>query len=163
MSEAARRAGWARGSEASGFTIIELLIAIVMVTVLLSLVYGGYRQFNEAIVVKKAAGVLGADVALTRSYAIQRRSNVSLVADETVPDYMIRDTSGSILMRRSFDRTSDLPLDRLDVKAGGDSLTFNSRGLLLAGAGIEVDVGRGERDRTVSVNALGRYQIQDRQ
>lgn len=149
--------------EPSGFTIIELLIAIVMMAVLLALVYGGYRQFNEAMAVKKSAGLVGADVALTRSYAIQRRSLVSIVADESERIYMIRDTSGVILARRSFDRGSALPLDRLDVKTEGDSLTFNSRGLLVAGGGIEIDVGRGDRDRTVSVNALGRYQVSDAQ
>lgn len=161
MSDGGGRTGRIGSGDASGFTIIELLIAIVMTGVLLALVYGGYRQFNEATVVKKAAGLLGADVALARSYAIQRRSNVSLVADETARGYAIRDTSGVVLAQRSFDRTSSLPLDRLDVKADGDSLTFNSRGLLASGAGIELDVGRGDRDRTVSVNALGRYQVSD--
>lgn len=145
--------------DGAGFTVIELLIAIVMATVLLALVYGGYRQFNEATVVKKAALALGADVALTRSYAIQRRSNVSLVVDEVSRNVTIRDTSGAILALRSFDLTSALPLERIDVKTVGDSLTFNSRGLLTAGAGIEIDLGKGERDRTLSVNALGRYQL----
>lgn len=149
--------------QAVGFTLIELLIAIVMTGVLLALVYGGYREFNEAMVVKKAGGVLGADVALTRSYAIQRRSNVSLVANEASRNYMIRDTSGAILARRSFDNQAALPLQRFDVKTLGDSLTFNSRGLLTAGALIEIDLGRGDRDRTISVNALGRYQLSDAQ
>lgn len=151
--------GRAGPGAAAGFTILELLIAIVMAGVLLALVYGGYRQFNEAIVVKKAAGVVAADVTLTRSFAIQRRANVSLVANETQRSYTIRDTTGTRLAVRSFDRSSDLPLDRLDVETGGDSLTFNSRGLLVTGAGVEIEMGRGDRDRTVSVSALGRSRI----
>lgn len=153
----------ARRGRPAGFTILELLIAIIMTGVLLALVYGGYRQFNEAMVVKKAAGVLAADVALTRNYAIQRRANVSLVANETQRTYVIRDTSGARLSVRSFERTSDLPLDRFDVKTAGDSLTFNSRGLLVSGVGVEIEIGRGERQRTVSVNALGRSRISTNQ
>lgn len=163
MCEDAERAVGAPESGASGFTIVELLIAIIMATVLLSVVYGGYRQFNEALVVKKAASLLGADVALTRSYAIQNRSNVSLVADETARDYAIRDTSGAVLARRSFDDESGLPLERFDVKADGDSLTFNARGLMAGGGGVEIDVARGDRVRTLSVNALGRYRVEDTQ
>lgn len=149
--------------DATGFTILELVIAIVMAGVLLGLTYGGYRQFNEAMVVKNAAGALAADVSLTRSYAIQRRDMVSLVADETARGYLVRDNSGEILARRSFDRSSDLPLDVLDVKTTGDSLTFNSRGLLASGAGVEIEVGRGDRSRTVAVSALGRAQVSDNQ
>lgn len=163
LSEHAELAVRAPESGASGFTLIELLIAVIMATVLLAVVYGGYRQFNEAIVVKKAASLLGADVALTRSYAIQKRSNVSLVADESARNYAIRDTSGAILARRSFDRQSDLPLDGFDVKADGDSLTFNARGLMAGGGGVEIDVARGDRVRTLSVNALGRYRVENTQ
>lgn len=163
LSERAKPAVGAPESRASGFTIVELLIAIIMATVLLSVVYGGYRQFNEAVVVKKATALMGADVALTRSYAIQNRSNVSLVADETSRNYAIRDTSGAVLGVRSFDDESDLPLDRFDVKADGDSLTFNARGLMAGGGGVEIDVARGDRVRTLSVNALGRYRVEDTQ
>lgn len=146
----------------AGFTLIELLLAIITVAVLLGVAYGGYRQFNEAVVVKKAANIIGSDVALTRSLAIQRRSNVSLVADEPQRSYVIRDTAGAVLARRSFDRTAALPLDMLDVQADGDSVAFNSRGLMASGAGVVIELGRGERRRAVTVNALGRYQVSDR-
>lgn len=128
---------------------------------MLSLSYSAYRQFNEALVVKKAATVLASDLALTRSYAIQRRSNVAFVAAEADLAYVIRDTSGSVLGRRSFDAESGLPLDYLDVKTEGDTVTFNSRGLLISGGTAEVEVGRAARRRSVHVNALGRYRIED--
>lgn len=128
---------------------------------MLSLSYSAYRQFNEALVVKKAATVLASDLALTRSYAIQRRSNVAFVAAEADLAYVIRDTSGSVLGRRSFDAESGLPLDYLDVKTDGDTVTFNSRGLLISGGTAEVEVGRAARRRSVHVNALGRYRIED--
>lgn len=128
---------------------------------MLSLSYSAYRQFNEALVVKKAATVLASDLALTRSYAIQRRSNIAFVATEADLAYVIRDTSGTVLGRRSFDAESGLPLDYLDVKTDGDTVTFNSRGLLISGGTAEVEVGRAARRRSVHVNALGRYRIED--
>lgn len=145
----------------AGFTVLELIMVLSTMAFMLSLSYSAYRQFNEALVVKKAATVLASDLALTRSYAIQRRSNVAFVARETELAYEIRDTSGTILGRRSFDSESGLPLDHLDVKTEGDSVTFNSRGLLVVGGTAEVEVGRAARRRSVQVNALGRYRIED--
>ncbi|MFQ5678154.1 MAG: Tfp pilus assembly protein FimT/FimU, partial [Gemmatimonadota bacterium] len=110
-----------------GFTIVELLMVIIVATVLLAIAYGGYRQFNEAAVVRKAAVLVGSDVGLARTLAIRQRGNVSLVAEETGRTYQIRDTGGAVLARRTFDPAAALPLDVLDVQTAGDSLTFNSR------------------------------------
>lgn len=138
------------------------MLVIIVASVLFAFSYGGYRQFNQAVVVKKAAGVVGSDVALVRSMAIERRANVSLVATESERGYVIRDTSGVILARRSFDFAAALPLDLLNVETAGDSLTFNSRGLLVSAGSVQITIGRGERQRTVQVNALGRYKISNR-
>lgn len=136
-------------------------MAMATAAFMIAVSYGAYRQFNEAIVVSKAAKLVGSDIALTRSYAIQRRSNVSLVVNEASRFYVIRDTSGAVLGLREFDATTGLPLEVLDLKQTGDSLSFNSRGLLVTAPTVEIAVGRGNRERTVSVNALGRYDISE--
>lgn len=143
-----------------GFTVLELIMAMSTAVFMLALTVGAYRQFNEAIVVQKAAGLVATDLALTRSYAIQRRSNVSLVAQEPSLRYQLRDVDGTVLAYRDYDRSSGLPLDFLDVQSEGDSVTFNSRGLLVGGGGAEVAIARGSRNRKVYVNALGRYSVQ---
>lgn len=136
-------------------------MAIATATFMLAVSWGAYRHFNESVVVNKAARLIAADVALTRSYAIQRRTNVSLVANETARSYVIRDTTGAVLAQREFDFTSGMPLGYLDVPSDGDSLTFNSRGLLTSGAGTQLWLGKGGRTRYVYVNALGRYKVSD--
>jgi Tfp pilus assembly protein FimT len=147
------------GRGQAGFTVLEMMMAVATTFFMLSFTFGAYRQFNEAIVVKKSAGLVGGDLVLARSYAIQRRANVSLVARETERAYVIRDTTGEVLARRSYGVDSGLGLDVLDVQATGDSVTFNSRGLLTNGTGVDVVLSRGERSHTVYLNALGRYQV----
>lgn len=144
----------------AGFTLMELLIAMAIGATVTTVGIISFKQWGEAGTVEKAARVVAADVALTRQYAIQRRESVSLVADETNRWYQIRAASGAMLLRRDFDAANDLPLTQLDVRLPGDSIAFNSRGLV-ANAGIaQIDVGRTGRTQRVSFNALGRTRIQ---
>jgi len=143
-----------------GFTLMELLIAMSIATTVSFVGIVAFKQWGEAGTVEKAARVVAADVALTRQYAIQRRETVSLAADETNRSYQIRSASGVVLLRRDFDAANDLPLTQLDIRLPGDSIAFNSRGLV-ANAGLaQVDVGRTGRTQRVSFNALGRTRIQ---
>lgn len=141
-----------------GFTVVELAVSLATTGVLLAIGYGAFRQYAEATTARKASLQLAADVSLTRSFAIQRRESVSLVANETSRTYVIRDTAGTLLMQRNLGAGSDLPLTNLAVSAAGDSLTFNSRGLLLGGR-VEVALGRRGRSHVVEINALGRTKI----
>lgn len=143
----------------AGLTVIELGMAMAVAGIMLAVSYAGYREFNEAITLRKAAGVVASDLSLTRSFAIQRRANVSLVANEAARSYVIRDSDGTMLGNRIFDASSGLPLDFLTVHTLGDSVTFNSRGLLATAGAVEVDVGRQIRTQRIFMNALGRYTI----
>lgn len=146
--------------EAAGFTLIEMMIAITVIGVLLAIGADALRTYRESTLVREAAEVLAAEMIVTRSAAIKRRGNVSLVADESELSYVIRADDGEeVRGRRSFDADSDIPLDRLDVAASGDSLTFDSRGLLVSGVNARIDVGRPDRTLRVEFNALGRHRI----
>jgi hypothetical protein len=73
---------------------------------------------------------------------------------------VIRSDSGVVLRpTRSFATNSELPLTKLDLKLTGDSLTFNSRGILVSGGTREIDVARSNRGMQVQFNALGRTRI----
>lgn len=157
MCESART-GPGRRLGRGGFTVVELAVSLATSGVLLAMAYGGFRQYAEAATTRKASVQLAADVGLTRSFAIQRRENVSLVADEANRTYVIRDTAGTVLMQRSFGAGSDMPLTSVAVSTVGDSLTFNSRGLLVPSS-AQVVLGRRGRSHTVRINALGRTVI----
>jgi Tfp pilus assembly protein FimT len=141
-----------------GFTVVELAVSLATTSVLLAMGYGAFRQYAEAVTARKASLQFASDVGLTRSIAIQRRASISLVADVANLDYEIRDQAGTVLMRRDFGPTSDLPLSRMKVSTAGDSLTFNSRGLLINGR-AEAVLGRRGRTHLVEINALGRTTV----
>ena len=142
----------------AGFTLVEMLITLTVFGTLALLSNSAFREFRQKSVVNRAARVVAADAALVRTYAIRNRANVSLVADESTQSYQIRDASGNTLKTRQFDDESDLPLSSLNVRLTGDSLTFNSRGMLITAFAL-IDVDGGGGSKTVLVNGLGRSRI----
>jgi prepilin-type N-terminal cleavage/methylation domain-containing protein len=147
-----------RRNQPSGFTLVEVLISLTIVSILVLMSNTAFRNFRQRTILNRAARVVAADAALTRTYAIRGRANVSMVADEANQRYEIRDGSGKVLKTRQFDGDSDLPLDSLNVRLTGDSLTFNARGMLVTAFAL-IDVGTISGSRTVQVNGLGRYRI----
>lgn len=141
-----------------GFTLLELLITLTVFGTLALVSNTAFRDFRNRTTINRAARVVAADAALVRTYAIRNRGNVSLVADEGTQSYQIRDADGNVIRARQFDGDSDLRLSSLDVRLTGDSLTFNSRGMLVTAFAL-IDVGGTGGSRTVQVNGLGRYRI----
>lgn len=142
----------------SGFTIVEMLIVVTILSLVALIANTSYRSFRERAILNRAATVVASDMALTRSYAIRERQNVSMVADEANRMYVIRTAAGDTLAARILDSSTDLPVDSLNILAAGDSITFNSRGMLTT-AFARVDVGRASGDRQVQVNGVGRARI----
>ena len=146
-----------RGNQA-GFTLVELLIGITIMSVVGLIANTSFRSFRQRTILNRAAQVVAADAAMTRTYAIRERANISLVADESTQSYQIRDASGTVLKTRWFDGDSDLPLDALDIVNTGDSLTFNARGMLISAFGV-IDIGSDAGSKRVIVNGLGRHRV----
>lgn len=147
-------------SPRAGFTMVELLIAVTLLGILVGIGFMGMRGFNESTVVDRAATAIAGDVTVTRSYAIQRRSTVTMAADEANRRYEIRDVdTGDLLETRSFAASTDLPLTRLDVQTAGDALTFNARGLLVSGGSATILVERFDTGKQIEVSALGRTRV----
>ena len=144
----------------AGFTLVEMLIAITVISLILAIGSSGLREYRERTIVRQAAEVLAADIAVTRSAAIKLRQNVSLVLREDSLAYRIRSDSGTVLRpTRRFNTASELPLTKMDLKLTGDSLTFNARGVMISPGTREFDVARNERGARVQFNVLGRTRI----
>lgn len=147
------------GAGPGGFTVVELLIAIVVLGIIVAVGVSAYSDFRRASTVRRAAEAVAGDIVLTRSYAVQRRRNVSLVADEAARTYDIRSPGGPTYAERSFAADTDVPLTMLDVVTAGDSVTFNSRGLKVTTGTDSISVGRLGEELRVKLNAMGRTKI----
>lgn len=148
-----------RYNSQAGFTLVEMLIVLSIVSLAMLVANGSYITFRESSTLNRAARVVAADVALARSYAIRNRAVVSFVADESARSYVIRDAGGTVYLNRVFDAASEMPISSLDVIATGDSITFNERGLMGGAGSVNIDVGRNGGSRRVQVNAVGRWRI----
>ena len=141
-----------------GFTLPEMLIALALTAILGAASVMSFREYRDSTAMARAVEIVRADVALTRSLAIRGRTPVSLVSRDAQRDYVVRDTTGSVFHRRSFDGSAELRLDLLDVATTGDSLTFDGRGILTTPAPLIV-MGRGDRTRSITFSALGKSRV----
>ncbi|TFG65111.1 MAG: prepilin-type N-terminal cleavage/methylation domain-containing protein [Gemmatimonadales bacterium] len=142
-----------------GFTIVEMLIVLSIISLAMLMANTSFITFRESSTVNRAARVIAADVALARSYAIRHRTSVALVANESTQSYVIRDNAGTVYLNRAFDARSEMLIGSLDVAVAGDSIAFNERGFMSGAGSANIDIARNGRRRRVQVNAVGRWRI----
>ena len=148
-----------RTHDQRGFTIVEMLIVLSIVSLAMLMANSSYITFRESSTLNRAARVIAADVALTRSYAIRHRTQVALVANESTQSYVIRNAAGTVYLNRAFDASSDMLIGTLDVAVAGDSIAFNERGFMSGAGSANIDITRNGTGRRVQVNAIGRWRI----
>lgn len=147
------------GRDDRGVTLPELAIALTVVAIGTAMAFGSFFQYQQSISTSRAARAISADVQLARGLAIRARAPVSIVANETLLRYEIRDTLGTMFHRRDFGTGNQIELTALDIATTGDSLTFDGRGILVTSGTPTVTVTRHAKTRTVTINGLGRTQI----
>ncbi len=155
-----------RTTEQGGFSLIEVLMVLILLSIVLGIGAQGMQGFNEASTATRAANAVAGDITLTRSYAVQRLSEVRLIADEAARTYAIVDVGANpddTLLTRRFSASSDLPLTRLDVGTGGNHVAFNSRGMVVTGGSVGTDtieVERLDSGRRIVISPLGRTRVE---
>jgi prepilin-type N-terminal cleavage/methylation domain-containing protein len=125
----------------AGFTLSELITVLALAAIMIGIATIQFSTYLERAVPDRASRIVGTYVSLTRSYAVQRRSAVTLAVNPVDLTLMIRSEEDTI-RTLDFGEDSDLPLVTLDTNIDGDSLTFNARGVCsvcgLVGNGITV-------------------------
>ncbi len=142
----------------AGFSLVEMLMVIILIGIMTGLAASQYSGYLERTVPDRASRIVGSYVTLTRSYAVQRRSSVTLAVNPVDLTLMIRSEDDTLRIM-PFGPDDDLPLVALDTNIDGDSLTFTARGVCMAcgvaGAGITVT---GHNwSYLITFNALGRW------
>ena len=155
----------------SGFTIIELLVAMAVAAVLLGLALPAFNTFIEQRSMTSRVNGLISAVNLARSEAVTRGGLVSIQAvnagdnaNEWGAGYcVVVGTPGNCpndpaVLIRQFDDAGAATMNATGGLNGQGTLSFNGRGLMTLGAQgtieiCEVGVARG---REVEINTIGR-------
>ena len=155
----------------SGFTIIELLVAMVVAAVLLGLALPAFDTFIEQRTMTARVNGFISAVNLARSEAVNRGGQVSVQAvdasangDEWGPGYcVVVGTPGNCpndpaVNLRQFDPADGATMNALGGLNGLGTLTFNGRGLMTLGAPgtIEICEAGVARGREIAINTIGR-------
>jgi prepilin-type N-terminal cleavage/methylation domain-containing protein len=145
----------------AGFTLLEMLMVMMIVAVMTSIVTTQYRDYLNRVGPERAARLIGSYVSLTRAYAIQRRTPVSLVLDSTEHKMWIRSATDTIKSLELGDDT-DFRIETLTMGFPGDSMSFSSRGVCrecgLTGTG-SITVAGSLEGYLVTFNALGIWKM----
>ena len=150
------------GHKNAGFTLVEVLIVVLIVSVMTRIAGQQYASYIDRIGPERAARMIGSALSLTRGYAIQRRSPVSFVVDVTDRSIAIRTTADTI-RTIELGQDTDFRIETLTIDFPGDSLTFSSRGICrecgLTGTGI-ITVAGDKVGYVVTFNALGVWKME---
>lgn len=152
----------ARGAGRAGMSLPELLMAIVVAGIMMSIGYGGLHNYIFSQRGRRAAQTLAFQVTIARSLAIRSGQTISLVANETARSIVVRDSAGTVYRRLDLGPSGELTVERLDIELAGDSLVFSRRGMCLncaAGGVTTIIVESSQRRYTIEVSLLGRVEF----
>lgn len=161
----------------AGFTLIELMIAVALVALLLTVAVPSFQSLRQEQMVKAAAQAVYTDVMLLKSEAIKRNSSLSLIVfNSGASNWCYRiaidgagsctgcsDTCSSLDGRKGVD-ASEFAGVNLTTSYSGGKLTFSPRrgtmpsgNITLAGNGVSMKVMTSNLGRvsTCAITSLG--------
>ena len=133
----------------AGYTLVELLIGLVLLSTILALGWSGLRRARDAAALEGAARSVMRQLTLGRNLAVARRETVRLRAGPTGIGLYAAD--GSLLSGLDVGPGGELPVDSVDVRPS--TIRFNARGH--AGAG-SIYLWKGSHGIRLVCNFLGR-------
>lgn len=158
--------------KASGFTLVELMIATMILAILASVALPSFGAFQRDNRLDSAAQNLNSSVRLARSEAIAKNSfvRVEIATDQTVTLCRI-DAIGDACPGAADEdtfRTVEVSFDGVEIESPDVDLTdgfvFNSRGRLEGGGTLDIGVcdDRGAAEgKIIRINAVGRSNLRE--
>lgn len=154
-----------RSRPATGFTLLELMIAAVMVAILAAVALPSYQSLRQEQMVRAATQALYTDMMLLKSEAIKRNKNLSLIVfNSGLSDWCYRiddggscgncdDSCSSIDGRKGGDAT-DFPSITLTWGFNNSKMTFSPRRGTANAGGIVLQ--SGDYQSRVKISNIGR-------
>ncbi|HEY4307286.1 MAG TPA: GspH/FimT family pseudopilin [Gemmatimonadaceae bacterium] len=133
-----------------GFTLLELLVAMVVAGLLLALALPRFAAARDSRSVHGAVDVLASGFSLARASALAHRAPVAVVFDTAAGVMRVRSTEGPI-------RQSDLFASfGVTLAANRDSAVYDPRGIGYGLSNLTVVVRRGKFIDTLTMSRMGR-------
>lgn len=133
----------------AGYTLVELLIALVVIGTLSSLGWTALRSFRDAAALEGAARSVSRQLAAGRNLAVSRRETIRLRAGPA--DIGIYASDGTRISSLAVGPAGELPVDSVEIRPS--TIRFNARGH--AGAG-SIYLWKGRSGIRLICNFLGR-------
>jgi general secretion pathway protein H len=141
----------------AGFTLIEVIVVLAILTLSVTLIVGYRPPWNSSLNMRGAAGQLATALRLARSEAISRDAAVSVAVDVARHRYRIGQDTERVLPPTFKVELLTLTSERYAASAG--EIRFNPDG---SSTGARVILGDGTRTIAVGVDWLnGRVSIRD--
>ncbi len=147
-----RYAGYSLFGFNSGFTLIEIIIVIVILAIA-AMTAIPMLSSAGSVQIRSAANMISADLEYTKSMAISRGQNYSVVFDENTDSYSIKDQSDSVIphpVKKGFPYTIDFQNDSRLNKVDITNVNFNSTDRVIFNC-----LGSPDNGGTISLNANG--------
>lgn len=114
----------------AGFTLLELTIVLVLSGLTLGFAALSFSGYTQRVAAQRAAQIFAQDLTLARSAATRAREPVVIRFYESNRWYaVVMQSSGREVLRRRFGVSADIDLSAIDLRMGGDTVLFNSRGV----------------------------------
>ena len=133
----------------AGYSLVELLIGLVLLSTIFALGWSGLRHARDAAALEGAARAVSRQLMLGRRIAVSRREPIRLRAGPS--DLGLFSVDGTRLASLAIGPDGDLPVDSVDVRPS--TIRINARGH--AGAG-SIYLWKGRRGIRLVCNFLGR-------
>jgi prepilin-type N-terminal cleavage/methylation domain-containing protein len=138
-----------RPTRATGFTLPELLVALLLVSVILGIAFVRLGAAADRAAVRAAASEAASVFVAARNAAIYRRAPVAVRID-TLSAMLLTRADTIVLTRR------DLHVLGISMSASRDSMAFDARGLGVGAANLSLVLRRGRATDTLFLSRLGR-------
>lgn len=132
--------------KSSGFTLLEVLITVAVLSILVALAVPSFREMMDRNAVTTTANDILSSLLLARSEAIKREKSVQFTLSGA--SWTITDADGEEL-------SNSLAPSGVDV--GSISVTYNSRGRAPANS---IEISKNGKVRCVIINSNGRPRVQ---
>ena len=164
-TESQRATGVSPARGEGGFTLVELSVVLILAGVTLGMTLGGLSGYRQRVAAHHAAQLFVRDLSMARAQAVRGRESVVIRFSEASRWYSLSKTAtGAEMIRRRFNVNADFDLTAIDLETPGDSLFFNSRGVLgnMGGQLGTATFSTGIETYAVTFNTLGASKVERR-